>query len=229
MIQVASFSSYATAAASLDTSQDSPKSHSKKTKTTKKVKNKCAGKKTRPNAAYVSQDPKEAHSEFLSKVFDEADSTFKAIRRRLNNLSLERTLPKEKVAERPVISRPKPVQNPKTDGLGGKAGKSSYVIHVGEVNNLYKSSKKSKARIASAKPQIIDLHGCTREEAVQKLDVSLPIWEKHAMEGCYPFVAPVVIVCGGGNQLLSETVSQWIKENKVSNAPNGKKSFALTA
>jgi DNA-nicking Smr family endonuclease len=69
---------------------------------------------------------------------------------------------------------------------------------------------------------MIDLHGCNQIEALDKLNQSLPQWEKYAMEGSYPFVAPVVIVCGGGNQILSDTVSQWIKENNVSNAPKKK-------
>jgi hypothetical protein len=41
-----------------------------------------------------------------------------------------------------------------------------------------------------------------------------------AMKGEYPWVIPAVIVCGGGNQILSETVEAWIREKKnVANAP----------
>ena len=40
-----------------------------------------------------------------------------------------------------------------------------------------------------------------------------------AMKGEYPFVVPAVIVCGGGTQILSELVENWIREKKnVANA-----------
>ena len=66
----------------------------------------------------------------------------------------------------------------------------------------------------------MDLHGCTREEALLRLDKSLDIWVDEAMQGSYPFVTQAVIVCGCGSQILSETVEGWIRENaRVSNAP----------
>jgi DNA-nicking Smr family endonuclease len=195
-------------------------------KTTKKRGNKS--KRAKPSkVVYIEQDPKVLHSQALSRLFDEAEPSFRAIRQQLNNLTLERTLPKEKSFKRkaPFSIQQQPVESPNTEGLAGKAGKTSYVIQVGEVNNLYKSSKKSQVHVP--KSQFIDLHGYTQIEALDKLNQSLPQWEKYAMEGSYPFVAPVVIVCGGGNQILSDTVSQWIKENNVSNAP--KNMFASAA
>ncbi|KAL7542962.1 hypothetical protein ACHAWF_007288 [Thalassiosira exigua] len=40
------------------------------------------------------------------------------------------------------------------------------------------------------------------------------------MQGSYPFVRLATIICGGGNQILSGTVQEWIKSsNRVSNAP----------
>ncbi|KAL7506915.1 hypothetical protein ACHAXN_004143 [Cyclotella atomus] len=204
----------------------------KKVQRKKSTKRRCnKNNRSKPSkSAYLEQeDPKVAHSQVLSKLFEEAEPQFKVIRQQLNNLTMERTLPKTKSLERKASSSTQQqlVFNPNTEGLAGKAGKTSYVIHVGEVNNLYKSSKKSRAQVLQ--PQMIDLHGYTQHEALQKLDESLPIWEKYAMEGSYPFVAPVVIICGGGNQILSETVSYWIKENNVSNAPSKTKNTYASA
>lgn len=40
------------------------------------------------------------------------------------------------------------------------------------------------------------------------------------MKGEYPWVITVDIICGGGNQILSETVETWIKsKTNVANAP----------
>jgi DNA-nicking Smr family endonuclease len=201
----------------------------KKTQT-KKTKKKCDQRSKRKQPCRIvdfAQDPKVQHSRALSRIFEEAEPHFRAIRQQLNNLSLERTLPKVKSSKRkhPSSSHQLPVDNPNTDGLAGKAGKSSFAIQVGEFNNLYKSSKKSQFNLP--KSEYIDLHGYTKNEAVSILNESLPQWQKVAMEGSYPFVAPVLIVCGGGNQVLSETVSQWIKEHNVSNAP--KNMFANAA
>ena len=67
---------------------------------------------------------------------------------------------------------------------------------------------------------MIDLHGLTKDEALNKLDNNLPKWVDTAMKGEHPFVIPLKIVCGGGNQILSEAVESWIKQNdQVSNAP----------
>ena len=66
----------------------------------------------------------------------------------------------------------------------------------------------------------IDLHGMRVEEALTKLNNSLPIWIDTAMRGDHPWVIPVKIICGKGSQTLSEAVSEWIREKKsVSNAP----------
>ncbi|KAL7523690.1 hypothetical protein ACHAXR_000289 [Thalassiosira sp. AJA248-18] len=112
---------------------------------------------------------------------------------------------------------------------GGKAGKSHYTIHVGEVENLYKTTKPNAMLVshpsASAPLETLDLHGCTREEALTKLDESLKVWVDAAMQGSYPFVQSAMIVCGCGNQILSEVTSNWIGSNhNVSNAPKLKSS-----
>jgi hypothetical protein len=67
---------------------------------------------------------------------------------------------------------------------------------------------------------VLDLHGLTREEALVKLEESLKVWVDTALKGSYPFVIPAMIVCGGGNQILSEIVQKWIKsKNNICNAP----------
>lgn len=69
-------------------------------------------------------------------------------------------------------------------------------------------------------PITIDLHGYSRDEALETLDKSLPGWVETAMKGESPWVTPVDIVCGGGSQLLSETVKGWIRANRqVANRP----------
>ena len=114
------------------------------------------------------------------------------------------------------------VDNPLDDGqLGGKAGKTQFIIQVGEVSNLYKTTKSSSAsRGRRQDDTLIDLHGLTSEEAIYRLDKHLPSWIETAMKGTYPFVIPVKIVCGGGSQILAEAVENWIKQNDhVANAP----------
>ena len=133
---------------------------------------------------------------------------------------IERSLPKVKSQPRPklVVHPSVMIDNPPTTGLGGKAGKSHYIVQIGEVRNLYKTSKKPISRAPQAIS--IDLHGVTKTEALQLLDKKLPQWHDLAMSGSYPFVIPVELICGCGNQILSEAVEGWIRGNeKVSNAP----------
>ena len=59
----------------------------------------------------------------------------------------------------------------------------------------------------------------TKDEALENLNSNLPEW-KIAMKSEYPFIIPVKIVCGGGSQVLSEVVDNWIHQQKdVANAP----------
>lgn len=171
---------------------------------------------------------KRLHSRAISCVFEEAATIFKEIRQKLDALNLERTKPKSKRNSiKNNVTTAKPIDNPSNEGLGGKAGKTHYAIHVGEVSNLYKSSKKrSKQRKHKARRNVtsanitVDLHGMTVVEAESKLNECLPVWMKIAMHGSYPFVTRVTIICGAGSQILSEVVENWIKQNeKVSNAP----------
>eukprot|EP00956_Cyclotella_meneghiniana_P021465 scaffold39179_cov50-Cyclotella_meneghiniana.AAC.1 len=70
---------------------------------------------------------KKAHSIELSKIFEEAETIFKAICQKLNNLSLERTGPKTKLSstdrsrKTSIISKD---HNPNYLVQGGKAGKA---------------------------------------------------------------------------------------------------------
>ena len=197
----------------------SPTSKKKKNKKHKK------SKKKRPQPLVIQKtvaELKVEHSKLLGKVYEEAEPTFKEIRQRLNALNLERTKPKQKRIQSKTTDAVEVVDNPLGDDqLGGKAGKTQFIIQVGEVSNLYKTTKPSSADRSRRQDDVmIDLHGLTAEEAVYRLDKSLPSWIETAMKGTYPFVIPVKIVCGGGSQILAEVVENWIKQNDhVANAP----------
>lgn len=159
------------------------------------------------------------HSKQLSLLFEEAEPIFSKIRRELNVLNIERSQPKRKTFVGRPPSMIEPINNPGTDGLGGKAGKVFFNVNVGQVENLYKTSKPASTNNRSNN-FTMDLHGHTEEEALRRLCESLPEWVDAAMRGEYPFVVPVLIICGGGAQILSEVVERWIKENDcVANAP----------
>jgi hypothetical protein len=84
-------------------------------------------------------------------------------------------------------------------GVGGKAGRSHFVVMVGKVQNLYKTTKLSVLASSHQNQSSIptlDLHGCSREEAITKLNESLEVWVDTAMRGYDPFVITAVIVCG---------------------------------
>lgn len=206
------------------------KAHASKRGKKARGKNSASPKKLPYHDIDIEKKWKRLHSRAISRVFEEATTIFKEIRQKLDAMNLERTKPKSKrvnIKSNVAISTTKPIDNPPSEGLGGKAGKTHYAIHVGEVSNLYKSSKKrSKQRKHKTRRNItnenisIDLHGLTSVEAESKLNESLPVWVKVAMHGSYPFVTRVNIICGGGAQILSEVVENWIKRNeKVSNAP----------
>jgi len=194
----------------------SPKGKNKKSKKHKKSKK----KRSQPLVIQKTEvELKVEHSKLLGKVYEEAEPTFKEIRQRLNAMNLERTKPKQKKSTQTKTTEPvEVVDNPLSDGqLGGKAGKTQFIIQVGEVSNLYKTTKSSSAGRGIL---MIDLHGLTADEAVYRLDKHLPSWIEIAMKGIYPFVIPVKIICGGGSQILAEVVENWIKQNdNVANAP----------
>mmetsp|Transcript_19636 Transcript_19636/g.32186 ORF Transcript_19636/g.32186 Transcript_19636/m.32186 type:complete len:538 (-) Transcript_19636:85-1698(-) len=172
--------------------------------------------------AYVLQEEQDRrnHSRKLSQIFEEAEPRFKEIRQKLADLSLECQPKAKSRPQKRVPSRVQPIDNPCTTGQGGKAGVPFYVVHVGETKNLYTTRHTLIGRKNSLS---IDLHGYTKAQALEELDTKLPEWVSTAQRGSYPFVIPVTIICGGGNQILSETVDQWIKSNdNVANAPKKK-------
>ena len=137
-------------------------------------------------------------------------------------MNLERMQPKSKTERAKSISVPQSIAIPPTAQIAGKAGKSYVLVQVGEVTNLYKTSKPSanRNRQPTRKVIIIDLHGLTKVDALARLDTSLPKWVDIAMKGEYPWVIPVNIICGGGKQILAEAVTSWIQKNtQVANAP----------
>jgi len=170
---------------------------------------------------------KAQHSKRLSKLHEEAQPRLKEIRTRLNAIDLERQPPKQKKRKKKKKKKKDAaagadLQILPPPGVGGKAGKPYFAVQVGEVHNLYKTTKPSalSSQLGAAAAATLDLHGCTREEALRWLDGHLETWVDRAMRGSYPFVTPAVIVCGGGNQVLSETVQKWIRLKKnVCNAP----------
>ena len=162
------------------------------------------------------------HSRQLGAVLSEASPQFEQLRQKLNAMNLQCTPPKIRMPSQkpPLIELPLALNNPNNDGIGGKAGVPFYAVHVGATENLYTTKKHS---FHGQKSISIDLHGLTEEEALALLDSTLPGWVDSAMEGSYPFVIPAVIICGGGNQILSEAVDQWIKCNdNVARAPKKK-------
>lgn len=215
---------------SCQTSISTSSSASKKTKSKKRSNKKAKGKNKKPQQSCeptkTLEEYKVQHSIQLTRIHGEAQARFKVIRQRLNNLVIERSEPKARARytrtpKQDSYTSSVVEAHPLKEGLAGKAGKSCFVIQVGDVQNLYKTTKPSSTNSISSVPvSPLDLHGCTREEALVKLDESLNVWFDAAMQGSYPFVKSAVIVCGCGSQTLSETVQDWIRSNdKVSNAP----------
>ena len=183
-------------------------------------------KKDEPAASV--EDYKRSHSMILTRMHEEVQPRLNDIRKKLNALDLERQPPKDKSKCNKKCNTRKDEPKDQTlpgDGVGGKAGKSYFVVQVGEVENLYKTTKPTSS-LASFTRQgqsclpTLDLHGCTREEAIFRLNESLKVWVDTAMKGYDPFVITAVIICGCGSQVLMETVQEWIKStSQVRNAP----------
>jgi DNA-nicking Smr family endonuclease len=224
IVHVSSTISSAQATPSSASSQKKSKSRKSALRSNKKGKGKSRRKQCSPTPAFNDasdyEQDKIQHSKQLSFVFEEAQPILKSIRQMLNSLTIERTLPKKKRQNKKYskVAAVTPVCNP--PAAGGKAGKTHFTVQVGEYCNLYKTTKRPARSLQQQKPIVTDLHGLSKDEALSKLDSSLPQWTDIAMQGSYPFVIPVMIVCGGGNQVLSETVEKWIREKgNVSNAP----------
>ena len=213
-----------------DETKSQPKNSSKKGSGKKQKKTGNGKKQAKSKATYETEKKakdQDAHSVILSELFQEADPIFKAIRQKLNNLTLERRSPKirrSSSCQKKDKSAFAVVNNLDSFGFGGKAGRSSYTVNVGQVENLYISSNRDFIHCKSCSRQkpSIDLHGYTKVKAIEKLDEALVDWMDTAMKGEYPWVITFEIVCGGGNQIMSETVVAWIKSKlNVANAPKG--------
>lgn len=191
---------------------------------------KTKGKKERATQSHAIktaedyQDYRADHFKSLSRVHEEARSRLKEIRTRLHALNLECRPPKQRGASGGKMKAEGETTNDQSmspnAGVGGKAGKPSFLVNVGEIQNLYKTTKLPRHDPCSV--HTLDLHGCTISAAVDKLDESLKAWVDTAMRGSYPFVISAMIVCGCGNQVMSETVENWIKQHaQVANSPKG--------
>ena len=214
-------------------SDPDPETKKKKVKKQPKKTNKKhkKNKKKRPSQETLSpqvlteeqrmEQWQQEHSKTMTPVFEELGPSLKDIRNRLNDMMIKKSAPKVRRTNTKKKRKPdaSPLTLPRDDcHLGGKAGKTSYPILVGEGINLYKTSKS----LSRAAVTVIDLHGYTKDEAVQKLDESLPIWIATAMRECQDLLMPVDIVCGGGSQVLSEVVQNWIRSKQnVANRPKG--------
>jgi len=169
----------------------------------------------------LAKHHKREHFKSMIPVLEEMGPRLKKIRNRLNNLKLHNMAAKEKnhnakTRDAPQASYTFLLADVHSDHAK-KAGKVFYPVLVGEVSNLYKTSRLSHRYLTS-----VDLHGCSKYEALEKLNKSLPIWVDAAMRGISPWVLGVDIICGGGNQILSDAVNEWIRANKqVANRPKG--------
>ena len=203
-----------------------PKQHiknKKKTKHKSRTKKKQSQKKSTqaPNEKQIMEKCRQVHSLQLSRVFEEVGTKLKEIRTHLNDLGLEKSAPKAKYsqANRKKVSEDSSVNDIKEDCLGGKAGRVIYPVLVGESASLYKTTKTKKY---AQRVLLLDLHGCSKDEALSELNVSLPGWIDIAMKGDDPWVIPVDILCGGGSQTLSGVVRNWIRSQyQVANRPKG--------
>eukprot|EP00578_Thalassiosira_sp_NH16_P006686 CAMPEP_0181111228 /NCGR_PEP_ID=MMETSP1071-20121207/19159_1 /TAXON_ID=35127 /ORGANISM="Thalassiosira sp., Strain NH16" /LENGTH=436 /DNA_ID=CAMNT_0023195099 /DNA_START=1396 /DNA_END=2707 /DNA_ORIENTATION=+ len=127
------------------------------------------------------------HSKRMSLVFEEVDATFKDIRTRLGSLVLKNMRPKDKdkSALRKRDSSGIKLDLP-PEGVGGKAGKVLFPLLVGEVENLYVSTKKGNKQ--NLRTLSVDLHGCSGEDAIKMLDRKLASWVNTAHMGVHPFL-----------------------------------------
>ena len=122
--------------------QEVTKSVTKKKKKARDKSKKCKKGTYRLRVVKSDEEYKEDHSLMLTKVHEEAAPKFKEIRQQLNALILFKQQPKTKVQTKRLDQACSYAKfNPTSEGLNGKAGKTHFVVNVGEANNLYKSSK----------------------------------------------------------------------------------------
>ena len=149
------------------------------------------------------------HSGLLTRVFQEAEPKFTKRRLYLASLAIKKCNPKTRQKTNQILTPTS--HNISTESTCGKPGRVYFPITVGDHNYLYRSSKVEKN--CPKTRQIVDLHGCTKSQAIEKLNKSLPKWIEFANRS-HPYTVNVDVICGGGKQLLSEAVEQWIRESR---------------
>ena len=194
------------------------KDDKKASSTTKKSSKRNNPKKSRKKRSRVHSTPvlsqeqimekyREEHSKAMTPVFEELGPLLENIRHHLNDLTIQKTAPKTRSHESRKKSNISEELSPSAlvqGSFGGKAGKVDYPILVGEVSNLYKTSKSPP----HCHPIVFDLHGCTKDQALDKLNGNLPVWIDTAM--------------GGENTCFSDVVKDWIHStHQVANMPKG--------
>eukprot|EP00956_Cyclotella_meneghiniana_P001856 scaffold2028_cov74-Cyclotella_meneghiniana.AAC.16 len=150
------------------------------------------------------------HSGLLTRVFEEADYIFTKRRLYLASLAIKKCNPKTRQKTNKILTPTS--HNISTESTAGKPGRVYFPITVGDHNYLYRSSKEEKLAHPKTR-QTVDLHGCTKSQAIEKLNKSLPKWIEFANRS-HPYTVNVDVICGGGKQLLSEAVEQWIRESR---------------
>lgn len=204
--------------------QDSPTNNASAPRSKQRRNTKGAKKKFKNSSvqlSYQTSTPKEVHSKLLTQLHEEAEPLFRDIRKKLNDLAIKKQPNPKSRTKSKVQAQCMDRNNPSNVGIGGAPGKIMFEVVVGNVDDLYKSSKPGsgrnsqiQAKNSTSRRLSIDLHGKSTEDALKSLDDSLPSWLETAMRGTYPFVSAVDIITGGGHQILSEVVEKWIKSQR---------------
>lgn len=110
----------------------------------------------------------------LSIVFDEAASTFRGIRQKLNSMNIQKTptRPRRGRSKIASLSIEQPAVRPSVNFIvGGKAGKKHFEVRVGEQSSLYTTSR----RPSPSRRTLVDLRGMDKTGALNSLDEGLPL------------------------------------------------------
>ena len=187
----------------------------------KKANNKKSSRRKNPIIRKEPEDCRAQHSIILTKLDKELQPCLKDIQAKLSALELLHQSPKSKNTSKTCADEE--LNESPGSGIGGKVGKPHFVVQVGDVHNSYKTTKSSVVASPPCQGRIptLDLNGCTRDEAINKLNESLKVWVGTAMKEYCPFVITVVIICGCRSQVVLETVQEWVKStSQIRNAPN---------
>ena len=132
------------------TSHQSGRGSHNKADTNKKThkRNKCKSKKKRikqQEPDVTLEEYQRRHSMRLSKVHEEVQPRLKTLRTRLNALRLDCQPPKQrKTTNRKKTAQGADLQVLPRAAVCGKAGRSYYVVRVGEENHLYHTTGPSR-------------------------------------------------------------------------------------